>query len=92
MDTETEKLPLDLRLAAIITLLSSSALKGMTTGKTRALRQHLDDAAAQALAQGCHAHLASALQNASQCWQVMCECAVSSVAESCPWPHSTMLH
>lgn len=38
---ETEHMSLDLRLAAIVTLLSSSALHGATPGKTAALRAHL---------------------------------------------------
>jgi hypothetical protein len=95
MDTKTEELPLDLRLAAIITLLSSSALKGMTTGKTGALRHHLDAAVAEARTQGCHAHLVSALQNAAQCWQGTCGCSVSVAQEPYqpyPWSRPAMLH
>lgn len=36
---------LDLRLAAVITLLSSSALRGATANKTAALQSHLEAAA-----------------------------------------------
>ncbi len=42
---ETDEMSLDLRLAAIITLLSSSALRGATTNKTAALQSHLEAAA-----------------------------------------------
>ena len=38
---DTEDMPLDLRLAAIVTLLSASALRGPTVAKTAALRSHL---------------------------------------------------
>ena len=40
-----ETLPLELRLAAIITLLSSSAIRGATPCKSHALRMHLEAAA-----------------------------------------------
>lgn len=43
---EIPELPLDLRLAAILTLLSSSALRGATPNKTAALQMHLEAAAA----------------------------------------------
>lgn len=42
---EPDAMPVDLRLAAIITLLSSSALRGTTPGKAAALRVHLEAAA-----------------------------------------------
>ncbi|MDR0635108.1 MAG: hypothetical protein LBF91_09040 [Azoarcus sp.] len=92
MDRETEELPLDLRLAAIITLLSSSALKGVTAGKFAALQHHLGAAVMEAKVQGCHAHLASALQSASQSWLNLCELPAAATRESCPWPHSSLLH
>lgn len=38
-------MPLDLRLAAIVTLLSACALRGPTTAKAAALRAHLAAAA-----------------------------------------------
>lgn len=38
-------MPDELRLAAIIALLSSSALRGATVGKVEALREHLEAAA-----------------------------------------------
>lgn len=38
---ETDPMPIDLRLAAIVTLLSASALRGPTVAKTAALRTHL---------------------------------------------------
>lgn len=42
---ETDTMPTELRLAAIIALLSSSALRGATAGKAEALREHLEAAA-----------------------------------------------
>lgn len=92
MDRETEELPLALRLATIITLLSSSALKGVTAEKFAALRHHLDAAVMEAERQGCHAHLASALQSASQSWQNLRKLPASAARESYPWPHSSLLH
>ena len=38
---DTDDMPLDLRIAAIVTLLSASALRGPTVAKTAALRSHL---------------------------------------------------
>ncbi|MDR2678783.1 MAG: hypothetical protein LBB51_05035 [Zoogloeaceae bacterium] len=64
---EKDELPLDLRLAAIVTLLSSSALKGRTPGKTAALRHHLE-AAVLAAEGACHEHLANALYQVLQDW------------------------
>lgn len=48
---ETDEMSLDLRLAVIITLLSSSAQRGATANKTAALQSHLEAAvfAAEAL-------------------------------------------
>jgi hypothetical protein len=40
-----DTMPTALRLAAIISLLSSSALRGATAGKSEALRTHLEAAA-----------------------------------------------
>jgi hypothetical protein len=89
--TNTEEFPLDLRLAAIITLLSSSSLKGITAGKSAALRQHLDAAVVETMMRGCHAHLTSALQDVSQSWQDLCQ--GSMLQETYPWPpHSNLLH
>jgi invasion protein IalB len=70
---EEEDLSLDLRLTAIVTLLSSSALKGVTMSKAAALRQHLE-AAVQTAEQTPerHGHLASALRDAAQNWRQVC--------------------
>ncbi|MDR0700898.1 MAG: hypothetical protein LBF61_00570 [Azoarcus sp.] len=92
MDMKTEELPLDLRLAAIITLLSSSALKGVTAGKSAALQHHLDTAVAEAERQGRHAHLMSALRSASQNWQALHRHSVSMAWESFPRPRASLLH
>lgn len=43
---DTGDMPSELRLAAIITLLSASALRGLTVAKTAALRAHLGAALA----------------------------------------------
>jgi hypothetical protein len=75
---EVEDLPLDLRLAAIVTLLSSSALNGRTPGKAGALRHHLE-AAIPAAGKACHAHLADALRQAMRDWQEVCP---NSMAEA----------
>lgn len=44
MSPDSNDLPLELRLAAIVTLLSSSALRGATVNKTAALQAHLEAA------------------------------------------------
>lgn len=60
-------MPLDLRLAAIITLLSSSALRGATANKTAALQFHLEAAAFGAEALG--PHLKDAVEQTLAGWQ-----------------------
>jgi hypothetical protein len=45
----SDTMSLELRLAAIITLLSSSAIRGTTPCKSHALRMHLEAAALSAL-------------------------------------------
>ena len=78
---ETENMSLDLRLAAIVTLLSSSALRGATANKTAALRAHL---AAAVAAQASHPHLRDALAQTLAGWQaVHCHPASISV-DFCP--------
>lgn len=42
---DTDDMPIDLRFAAIIALLSSCTLRGVTVGKLAALRAHLEAAA-----------------------------------------------
>lgn len=56
----TDATPIELRLAAIITLLSSSALRGPTANKTDALREHLE--AAVALSETLNPHLQDSLK------------------------------
>ncbi|MDR2166117.1 MAG: hypothetical protein LBO79_11005 [Zoogloeaceae bacterium] len=92
MNVKTEELSLDLRLAAIVTLLSSSALRGMTAGKTAALQHHLEAAVMEAEERDCHAHLMSALQNALQGWRDACVPPVSTAREAHLWPCSNLLH
>ncbi len=76
---ETDDMPLDLRLAAIITLLSSSALRGATANKTAALQSHLEAAAFAADEIG--PHLKDALEQTLAKWhKVHCHSASISVA------------
>ena len=56
----------ELRLAAIIALLSSSAIRGATAGKVGALRLHLEAAAASSAA--LDPHLRGALEDALAHW------------------------
>ena len=78
---ETEDMPLDLRLAAIVTLLSASALRGPTLAKTAALRTHLFTALAdETLAP----QLRDALEQSLAGWRAV-ECHPASVSvSSCP--------
>lgn len=64
---ETDEMSLDQRLAAIITLLSSSALRGATANKAAALQSHLDAAAFAAEALG--PYLQEALEQILAVWQ-----------------------
>ena len=63
---ESEEMPIEMRLAAIVNLLSSSALRGATANKTEALRHHL-----QAAVDTRHLdpYLKSALQEVLGAWQ-----------------------
>lgn len=79
---DTVDMSVDLRLAAIITLLSSSALRGATANKTKALCFHL---AALADAQTTLSpYLKDALEQAFAGWKQV-QCHAASVAVSgCP--------
>lgn len=68
---------LDLRLAAIITLLSASALRGVTVNKAAALRAHL--AAAADAGQPINPHLKDALEQTLAGWQAL-ECHPDSIS------------
>lgn len=57
-DCEHPEMPIDMRLAAIVHLLSSSVLRGTTASKTAALQAHLGAAAVAS------EHLGPCLQNA----------------------------
>ncbi|MFT3847422.1 MAG: hypothetical protein QM739_01725 [Propionivibrio sp.] len=72
----TDPMPLELRLAAIITLLSSSAIRGATPCKSQALRLHLEAAALSATP--LNAQLRIALENALAEW-LNIECHQKSV-------------
>jgi hypothetical protein len=67
----------ELRLAAIITLLSSAALRGATAGKVEALREHLEAAALGADA--LDPHLRKALEDAFAHW-LSVDCHAQSMA------------
>jgi hypothetical protein len=68
-DTDEDcELPIELRLAAIVTLLSASALRGPTAAKTLALRTHL---AAATRTPGLDPALLDALGQALAGWQAI---------------------
>ncbi|WP_371322678.1 hypothetical protein VX159_09645 [Dechloromonas sp. ZY10] len=84
------EMPLDLRLAAILNLLSSSALRGATANKTAALQMHLEAAAAapEAMAEPLREALAEVLAG----WlQVRCHPASVPVSH-CPMVPGNCLH
>jgi hypothetical protein len=61
-------MPLELRLAAVIHLLSSSALRGATHHKTEALRTHLRSITAS---DGLNTHLRNTLQEVLGGWEAV---------------------
>lgn len=65
---ELPDMPVDLRLAAVIHLLSSSALRGATANKTEALRAHLRGVAAQ---EGLNPHLKNTLLEVLGGWEAV---------------------
>ena len=78
---DTEPMPFDLRLAAIVTLLSSSALRGATANKTAALRVHLAAAASDSQIDP---WLKDAIEQALAGWQAV-DCHPASISvEFCP--------
>ncbi|HEX6734681.1 MAG TPA: hypothetical protein VF096_07695 [Azonexus sp.] len=82
MSPESDDIPLQLRLAAILTLLSSSALRGATANKTAALQLHLE--AAVRAPDGLHPYLKDALQQSLAGWQKV-DCHPASVpVDFCP--------
>lgn len=81
-----EPMSLELRLAAIITLLSSSAIRGATPCKSQALRVHLEAAALSAMP--LNAQLRIALENTLAEW-LSIECHQKSVpVDVCALAHS----
>lgn len=78
---ETDSMPLECRLAAIIILLSASALRGPTSNKVAALRAHLS----AALRDTEHApHLKDAIEQALAGWQSI-DCHPKSISvDRCP--------
>lgn len=74
---DNKPLPTELRLAAIITLLSSSAIRGATACKSNALRIHLE--AAAFATESLHPQLRTALENTLAEWMTI-ECHPQSVA------------
>ena len=73
-------MPTELRLAAIIALLSSSALCGATAGKASALRAHLE--AAALTGDPMNAQLRSVLEDTLAAWLTI-ECHQKSVSVNC---------
>lgn len=74
-------MPFDLRLAAIVTLLSASALRGATVNKTAALRAHLAAAASDSQISP---QLRDSIEQALAGWQAV-NCHPASVSiEFCP--------
>lgn len=78
---DTDDMPLDLRLAAIVTLLSASALRGPTVAKTAALRSHLRAALAD---EALPSRLRDSIEQTLAGWLAV-ECHPASVAvPQCP--------
>ena len=73
---DTDDMPPELRLAAIVTLLSASALRGPTVAKTAALRAHLGAALADA---ALAPELRDALEQSLAGWRAV-ECHPASVS------------
>lgn len=73
---DIEPMPLALRLAAIVALLSASALRGTTCNKTDALCAHL---AAAAGADGIDPRLRSTLEQVLAGWQAV-DCQPTSIS------------
>ena len=88
---EIDSMPSELHLAAIIALLSSSALRGTTASKAAALRAHLEAAAFSR--ETIAPQLRNALENALAEW-LTTDCHEQSVAvDSCvPLTPSRALH
>ena len=61
-----DSMSMDLRLAAIIALLSSSVLRGLSAGKTEALCAHLEAAVSEAAPDPC---LKRTLEEVLACWK-----------------------
>jgi len=76
---EQTDMPLELRLAAVIHLLSSSALRGATFHKTEALRAHLRSVAGQ---DGLNPYLKSTLQEVLGGWEAV-DCHPASISVDC---------
>ena len=74
---ESDAMPIELRLAAIVALLSSSALHGVTAGKAAALRDHLEAAALSG--EALNPQLRGVLEDALAQW-ISTECHDHSVA------------
>lgn len=75
--TKTDAMPTELRLAAILSLLSSLALHGVTAGKTAALLAHLEATALTHAA--INPHLKQVLEDALADWMSV-ECHQRSVS------------
>ena len=76
---EVDEMAMPLRLAAIVTLLSASALRGVTAAKTAALRGHL---AAAASDPDIYPYLHDAIEQALSGWRAV-NCHPASVSVAC---------
>ena len=78
---ESDEMPIELRLAAIVTLLSACALRGTTANKAAALRVHLE---AALHVPGFGGHLHDAIEQALRGWEAI-ECHPASISiDFCP--------
>lgn len=77
----SDEMPIELRLAAIVTLLSACALRGTTANKAAALRLHLE---AALHVPGVDGHLHDAIEQALRGWEAI-ECHPASISiDFCP--------
>ena len=84
-----DALPTELRLAAIVTLLSSLAVRGPTACKVEALRDHLEAAALSP--EALDPRLRKALEDAFALWLTV-DCHDQSVAAVDAWSVQRLLH
>ena len=84
-----DAVPTELRLAAIVTLLSSLAVRGPTAGRVEALREHLEAVALSPVA--LDPRLRQALEDAFALWLTV-DCHDQSVAVVDASPSARLMH